>query len=460
MVGIVLSKVITFFLLPIYTRYLPPEEFGYYDFIVSILNFLVPISYFQIWDGMFRFSFDYQDKKEKYKVISNTYIIFIIGIMAYTMILFSINAVNKLDYFNLVYLYGISFAINYLYSFIARTFLRNKLFVISGILNTVVASIINIILIINFNFGIESLFISQSIGMFLQTIVIELNIKSVYEFRKSHFDINIIKPMLRFSIPLCIATVSYWLLSGLTVLNINNQLGSFGNGIYSVANKFAGLIALVISIFQYAWNELAYSLANDENRSSSYSYAIGILFKLIILGSSVLLLLIKWVFPILINNSYREAELIIPITLIGVAANSISGFIGTIFSSEKKTNWTFWSTIFSSIVNVLLSLFLTKKYGLVGASLSLTFSFLILLIIRLIILNVDFKIKIASSKYIWIILFVFSVVLYYVVEYDYLLVTIILFSCLIVYALRDVLISMLELIKGKKNIAKRGDHNQ
>lgn len=460
MVGIVLSKVITFFLLPIYTRYLPPAEFGYYDLILSILNFLVPISYFQIWDGMFRFSFDYQDKKEKYKVISNTYIIFIIGIMAYTMILFSINAVNKLDYFNLVYLYGISFAINYLYSFIARTFLRNKLFVISGILNTVVASIINIILIINFNFGIESLFISQSIGMILQAIVIELNIKSVYEFRKSHFDINIIKPMLRFSIPLCIATVSYWLLSGFTVLNINNQLGSFGNGIYSVANKFAGLIALVISIFQYAWNELAYSLANDENRSSSYSYAIGILFKLIILGSSVLLLLIKWVFPILINNSYREAELIIPITLIGVAANSIAGFIGTIFSSEKKTNWTFWSTIFSSIVNVLLSLFLTKKYGLVGASLSLTFSFLILLIIRLIILNVDFKIKIASSKYIWIILFVFSVVLYYVVEYDYLLVTIILFSCLIVYALRDVLISMLELIKGKKNIAKRGDHNQ
>ncbi|NMA32832.1 MAG: oligosaccharide flippase family protein, partial [Alphaproteobacteria bacterium] len=186
-----MSKVITFFLLPIYTRYLPPAEFGYYDLILSILNFLVPISYFQIWDGMFRFSFDYQDKKEKYKVISNTYIIFIIGIMAYTMILFSINAVNKLDYFNLVYLYGISFAINYLYSFIARTFLRNKLFVISGILNTVVASIINIILIINFNFGIESLFISQSIGMFLQSIVIELNIKSVYEFRKSHFDINI-----------------------------------------------------------------------------------------------------------------------------------------------------------------------------------------------------------------------------------------------------------------------------
>ena len=459
MVGIVLSKVITFFLLPIYTSQLSPVEFGYYDLILSILNFLVPISYFQIWDGMFRFSFDYQDEKEKYKIVSNTYIIFVIGIIAYTMILFFIKGFYKLDFFNLVYLYGISFAINYLYCFISRTFLRNKLFVISGILNTVVASIINIILIIYFNFGVESLFISQIIGMLLQAIIIELNIKSIYEFRKLHFDKDIIKLMLRFSIPLCIATVSYWLLSGFTVLNINNQLGSFGNGIYSVANKFAGLIALIISIFQFAWNELAYSLANDENRSSRYSFAMGTLFKLIVLGSSVLLLLIKWFFPILINNSYKEAELIIPITLLGVAANSIAGFIGTIFSSEKKTNWIFLSTIISSILNVVLSLILTKKYGLLGSSLSLTLSFIILLVIRLIILNVHFKIKIAFKEYIWIILFLFSIVLYYVVEYHYLIITIIIFSIVIVYALRDVLVSMLELIKDR-NIGKRGDHNQ
>ena len=446
MVGIVLSKVITFFLLPIYTSYLPPEEFGYYDLILSILNFLVPISYFQIWDGLFRFSFDYKENKDKYKVVTNTFIVFVLGIAFYTIIIFTINSVYRLNYLNYVYIYGISFALNYLYSFIARTFLKNKLFVISGLFNTFSASLINVILIVNFNFGIESLFISQSIGFLLQVLIIEIDIKPISKIDIKQIDLKIIKPMLRFSIPLCIATVSYWLLSGYTKLNINHQLGSFDNGIYSVANKFASLVALGVSIFQYAWNEIAYSISNDSDRNSSYTNMLDILFKFMMFGSGVLLLLIKWVFPILINKSYNGAELLIPITLFGVAANSIAGFIGTIFSSEKRTTKTFGSTFIASISNVFLSLFLTKKFGLIGASLSLTLSFIILLLIRLIVLKKSFNIEISNKNYLNILFYLIIATIYYSIDYKYILLAIgisIVFSIILLRNTIKILIKMI-----------------
>lgn len=439
MLGIVLSKTITFFLLPIYTSNLSPNEFGYYDLILSILNFFVPISFFQIWDGMFRFAFDYKNDEGKYKIITNTYIVFIFGLGVYAGTLFIFNKLFILDYYIYILVFGVSFALNYMYSFIARVFIKNKLFVISGLLNTFISSIINVILIVKFNFGIESLFISQSIGLILQAIIIEHYIKSISKTNIRYIDFDIIKSMLQFSLPLCVATASYWMMSGFTKLNINQQLGSFDNGIYSIADKFSSLIVLGASVFQYAWSEFAYSISNELDKSSSYTNMIGILFKLIVLGSSVMLLIIKWVFPVLVDESYYNAIIIIPIILFGVVANSIAGYIGTIFSSEKKTNWIFWSTIIASISNVIFSIFLTKRYGLVGSSFSLALSFVILLMIRLFIMKIKLNVSIPYNLYSYVIFYFIMAILYFILDYKYMIWAIGISGIFVIYIFRDIL---------------------
>lgn len=444
MIGIVSSKLISFILLPLYTGYLHPTELGYYDLVLSILNFLIPISYFQIWDGMFRFSFDYKDNVSKYKVISNSYFIFFFGIAIYITILFLLNQIFPLRYFNLVLLYGFTFALNYLYSFIARTFLKNKLFVISGLLNTFISSIINIVLIVRFNFGIESLFIAQIVGSLVQVTIIEMNIRSLSKVRLSSIDKQIIVKMLRFSIPLCIATISYWLLSGFTVININSQLGIFENGIYSVANKFSSLIAVGVSIFQYAWNELAYLMSSEIDRAKKYESMIELLFMYVIVGSGFLLLIIKFVFPILIDVAYIDALVIIPVSLFGVASNSIAGLAGTIFSSEKKTKWTLWSTIIASFFNIFFSIILTKKYGLIGANIALTSSFIVLTIIRIIVMRIDFNIVIHNKNYVYILYYIFNSLLYYFVDYKYLSFAIIFSLIIALIILKDSLIMFIK----------------
>ena len=51
-VGNVLSKLIAVFLLPIYTAYLSPSEYGFYGVSLTIRNLVTPIAFAQIWDGM------------------------------------------------------------------------------------------------------------------------------------------------------------------------------------------------------------------------------------------------------------------------------------------------------------------------------------------------------------------------------------------------------------------------
>ena len=69
--GIFFSKILVFFLIPIYTYYLVPSDYGYYDVLVSNMQLLVCIAFLEIWNGVLRYMFDYDDIKDKNIVVNN-----------------------------------------------------------------------------------------------------------------------------------------------------------------------------------------------------------------------------------------------------------------------------------------------------------------------------------------------------------------------------------------------------
>ena len=59
-IGTVLHKLITFFLLPIYTKYIDKADLGTYDLATAYINFLCSILFLDIWSGIMRFAFEYE----------------------------------------------------------------------------------------------------------------------------------------------------------------------------------------------------------------------------------------------------------------------------------------------------------------------------------------------------------------------------------------------------------------
>ena len=59
-VGTVLQKLITFFLLPIYTAYISPKDMGTYDAAIAYITFLCSVLFLDIWSGIMRFTFEYE----------------------------------------------------------------------------------------------------------------------------------------------------------------------------------------------------------------------------------------------------------------------------------------------------------------------------------------------------------------------------------------------------------------
>ncbi|QPC47644.1 lipopolysaccharide biosynthesis protein [Mangrovibacillus cuniculi] len=450
-IGSVLSKLIGILLLPLYTSQFSPDEFGSYDLVVTLISFFAPIAFFQIWDGMFRFSFDKHKSNEKYSVISNSFSVLALGVFIYTIIYTLVY--NQLDFEHalLIFFYGISIAIQYQYTFISRAFLRNKLFIVTGLINSLLNAIFNIILILWFDLGIESLYVAAILGISVQVAIIELRLNPLKNFRLDKLNIQQQLDMIKFSIPLCIAAVSYWMLSGYTKVVISQQLGTSANGLYAIASKFTAMITMVISVFQYAWNEIAYLMSADGDRKSKYKKSITYIFKVVIIGSGIFMLLIKIIFPYIIDPAYHNAISIVPLSLIGVAANAFANFVGTIFMAEKRTRWIFWTTVVAAGINVICLWIFIPIWGLQGAVGALSLSFVAIAIFRLYATSKLFDIKLDSTNLLYI--FFLAIITYIFFAIDNILIlfiSIIVLISIATFSLREILFALLRTIKLKK----------
>ena len=66
-IGTVLSKILVFLMVPIYTRIFSAADYGYYDVILSDIQMLISISFIEIWSGILRFMFASERKETPIK---------------------------------------------------------------------------------------------------------------------------------------------------------------------------------------------------------------------------------------------------------------------------------------------------------------------------------------------------------------------------------------------------------
>src|SRR5688500_2280974 len=71
--GGIVSRVIAVFLLPVYTRYLEPEDFGAVGLLVALSAVLVTILRAGISSAFFRFTFDSQDPERRLLVLRTSF---------------------------------------------------------------------------------------------------------------------------------------------------------------------------------------------------------------------------------------------------------------------------------------------------------------------------------------------------------------------------------------------------
>ncbi len=414
--GNVFTKLISFILLPLYTKLIDPEIYGIYGVNMTIVQLVVGIIYLAIWNAVFRYAAESDTDEGRYEVISTGLPVMWFSSVLCTIVILVINLFWDFSNPYLVCIYAIANGFQYFYGYVARSMKDNRIFIISGCVNSTVNLLMNWIGIAYLHYGIEVLYCSYIMGTLIQIFIIEFKFHVLRHFKRGYVQKARLNKLMKFGAPLALNSVMQWLLTGLTQIMIAYMLGTYYNGLFSVAVKFATLISLMVSVFEYAWLELAYDIAKNNNSALYYKRVFNMLFGVLMFGVSALTLVIKVLFPYFIAEAYYECLEIIPHITIYACANAFASFSASIYMSYKAVNILMVSSLVSGGTNFLLLLLLIPSFGFQGALLSLALASVLMMLIRIVVLHKKYGIKLDLPTIFYIILIPVSCFVFYMTD--------------------------------------------
>ena len=375
--GSILSKMVVFFLLPIYTKYIDPLSYGENDLAYTTVIMLVDFFFLEAWIALLRFSYDNQTVSGRKKIFTNTMVL--LGICLPFYLIGSITSSVLLHLPNMIWmiLFGLSLLSLDVFQFKIRADGNSLDFLISGAVSAIMQLIVAIVALFALHLGAITIFLSPIVGNGCACLYIIIKNSYYSEFQLSLLDRRYIKELFLFSYPLAINYVAFWGMTNANKYFARFYLGAEVNGYIALATKFTSIVARLVQVFALAWQESAFEHSSSENRSVYYSDVFTNYYLLMALGASGIMLVTNLFFNTFISQSYLPARATLPIYYISSFFNAISNFYGHLFSAEKKTKVLLSSTIFGTIANIGLLLFTVKKLGIYSVPLSLVFGYLV-----------------------------------------------------------------------------------
>lgn len=442
------SQFLTFFLLPLYTKFLASSDYGTIDLIMTYITLFVPVVTIQYEMGTFRYLIDNRKNKSKQsEIIYNSLIYFLKIIVFCIAISVLLSLFIDIKNFYLIISCIIAIVFSNLFMQIARGLGKNIDYSISCFVIGVMNIFFNIILIILLKFDGTSILISTCVSNIIGALFLFFKLKLYKSIKRKNKNKQISKKIIKYSWPLVPNTISWWLINASDRTIVTWLINPAANGIYAVSTKFSAIISSILNIFNLSWTESASLHIDDKDRDDFFSEVNDQILRLM---SSVCIGLIAFMpilFNIFINNKYIEAYKYIPINIIASFFNCVVSIYSSIYVAKKMTKQVATTSFFAAVINIIVDLGLIKFIGLYAASVSTAIAYIIMAVYRGIDLRKIVRIK-YEKKLILIIIAFFSIstLLYYQDNIFYKIVN----MCIAIVYLMIVNRRLLKLVKRHK----------
>jgi len=452
------SKLITFFLVPLYTNILTTSEYGTIDIMTVLTTIVVPIATLNISESIMRFSMD--DNSNKNDILS-------IG-----MLFVLISAVLFLLLIPVFFIFGISINISfllavYMLSFATSTILLCYLRGIEKLLDyslicivqTLFIAILNIYFLVVMKLGIAGYILAYSIAYILTILLCLLRGKMIKNFFRENGRINrqLLKKMLKYSVLLIPNSLMWWIMNSLDHFMVTSIIGISANGVYAVSYKIPTILITLTTIFNQAWMFSAVKEKDSIDKNQYTNNVFHFLFVTVITISIILLLILKPLLWIYVGHDFIDAWKYVPPLLFGSTILTLGTFLSNEYTANKDSQGFLKSSVIGAVINLILNFALINRIGIIGAAISTCISYFSVFMYRVFDTKKYVKINVFSIKNIIeiLLLFISSIVVYFD---NYIFHTIIIILILIVLGILERK-TLKDIFKNVIKKFKRGDKN-
>lgn len=370
MIGNLGAKVVGFVMVPLYTIWFVPSDYGTVDLINTYNQILALIVGLNVAEALVVFPINKSELEWKSQF--STAVLFHLLTCVYFFLFFLLLDVCRFEVLTSInnflwYAFGtltIS-SISRLFQYFCRGIKRMKVFSFTGIMSAITTALFSFILIPRY--GVKGYLIAMMASS-VATIIFLVFYAKVYQyFDISKYSRALLKDMVKYAMPLIPNSLLWWLILGLNRPLLEQHWGVATLGILAVANKIPSLIDMFYGFFHQSW---IVTVVSEYGKKDFDEYYNKVFHSMIVFQSFVCIVIMgagRFILDVLIDDKYSEAWLYIPFMCLTVVVSNISTFSTTIFNAIKKTKYMFYTVIFATIISVILNYTLIPAYGLWGA---------------------------------------------------------------------------------------------
>ena len=383
--GNVLGKLVGFFMIPFYTHYLTPADYGTLELLDLSLTLTTLVLTMWLNASVVRQYNDSEKPKERNQAVSTVLIIaFSFGIVVascgvrFSRPLSSL-ILNTPDLHLFVSLEAWSFlvsSINVVCLSYFRAKQRSTLVVATGLINLVLSLFLNIYFIAIRHTGVVGVLYSGLISSALVTIPLAAqtigNVKLAFSYRN-------LRAALAFGAPLIITSAAAFTVNFSDRFFLRHFATIAAVGVYALGYKFGFMLSLlVVQPFDMIWQARIYDIAKQDESGKMFSRLFEYYCLVLVTAGLALSIGVQELLFLISPSDFHAAYKVVPIVALAYIFQGTGRFFLAGSYIAKKTVRLGTVGLASAAGNIGLNLLLIPRYGMLGAAWATALSFFLM----------------------------------------------------------------------------------
>lgn len=408
--GGLFNKLLLILFLPIFTRFLVPEEFAIYANLMIFFSVASMIYLLGIQQSIFSYFYNIKTDQYQFTLISSVYILLIlVGLLFSTLIIIfrselAYISIRSNTYQHLFIYLAVILFFNTIYG-ITLSFLhimeKSRSYAIISALQNIIVLLLVITYSLNSRFSVDHYFIFLAIASVIASLVGGCRIYKIIKKmqispnEKKYFSVKIISPMLKFGIVMIPGTISMLILQTsdrymLTYLSANTM---HDVGIYSAGYRIGMIMHFLVTLISLVYLPYAMKIAKEPHAQSINKN----MFKYyIIFGSfygAFIIMYSQEIFQFIIDLNYLSSYKIVFAGVISSFLYGIFNIVNINYYAKKRAGNITLAVLIGAILNIVLNFILIPKYGIFGAGIASIIAYLFIVIFNYSVAVYLYKIK-------------------------------------------------------------------
>lgn len=375
------TKLISFFLVPLYTAILTTEDYGTISLISSAISLLIPFFTFNIIDSIVVFTIKYKNV-DKIASIVFRYILFSFSFFAIILLL------NR--YIEFLNLNGLTCLVFLLFAVIVSSDMLNEFakatehineIAVAGFISSFTVIIFNILFVLVMKLGVIGYLTATILGILSSCVYLFVRLKA-WKHISLNFDSALNKEMIKYAFPLIATTIGWKINSSGDKYISAYFFGAGVTGLLSVAYKIPGIISIFNGIFSRSWQVSAVKEYLDVKQNPFYTNVFVYLNAFLTIIGSCLIAADKILAKFLFSKDFYHAWCLVPFLVLSSIFGFIAGFLGPILTAKLDNKTIAKSTVYSAILNIVLNISFSATMGVIGLTIATMISSLFIYFYR------------------------------------------------------------------------------